>query len=536
MNSRQDIPGTYDLNSRSGHAGLDWRNFWQILKRRKWYVIIPTILFGLGGFYKALSIIPIYDSSTTILVSGGKLITGSVRDVIPGVSISEEIAAVRRFVTSGECITQLINTLGLKKEPELHQRAVKLGAQLPDMTTKEIENMLFIEQVRNYIKVQTRGRDIVQISASHRNPHTAYILAKTLAQVFIDESQKRQLGGIRGVRDFSEEQLAIYEEKLRESEERLKLYQQGILKSQIDNSGAGRQTLERLKSDVAAMEVSIQDKQERLGFLKSKLVVRNFDPKRIMNSKISGLQKGLFSKIDDMMRMLNKFTWKDPQVIAYNRDMNEYRNRIRGEIENHVSAVYTEGDQGFRNMIVEWNMSSLDLDILTYEKNALSDLIRTLEKHMTRKPTHQMILNNLQQEVQQNRQLYLRFLEQSRGTQIEEQIQRKDAEFKLQIIDLAKKPLYPKGSSRLRLLGLTLLFGLGFGIAIIYAFEYMDQSYKNIDDVEKDLNLTVWGVVPNLQEFTASVWRRDGMMFLLVIFGTAIAATLIFIMKKGNLI
>ncbi|MFQ5707204.1 MAG: GumC family protein [bacterium] len=511
---------------------FDWRTYWYILLRRKWLVILPTILVSLVGLYVALSIVPMYESSTTILVSRSKLLTRSVRSVIPGVSEPEEISTAKRYILSSACLAQLINTLGLKREPELHKNAVKLSAQFPDLSIHEIEDMLFIDKVRKNISVITQGRDIIQISAKHKDPHIAYLFAKTLAQVFIDESQKRHLGGIRDVREFSEEQLAIYKDKLHVSEEKLKQFKQNILRNQIDDLESGQASLNRLKTDVAAMNVSIEDKKGQLASLKSTLSPLHVPRKIITNSKISRLKRDLFSKVDELMDILKRFTWQDLRVIALNKNINKYRDLIGEEVTRYVTANFGDKNVNFRNALVTWNMISLELDVLNYEKNSLSAIVKKVEKSLTKGPSFEMQLDRLQQEVEQNRQIYLNFLKQSRGTQIEEEIQRKDAEFKLQIIEKAKKPLYPTGKSRKLVLAMFMFAGLGLGAGVVYLLEYLDQSVKDLDEFEKSFKLPVWGVLPDLKELNVSIWRRDGIAFLLVFFGTTIAATLIFIFKK----
>ncbi len=522
----------------NGRAILDWRIYWYLAKRRKWFLIIPAILFGLGAFYYNLTLTPTYDSFTTILVSGGKLMTREVSRVVPGVTAASDITAAKNYVLSAQCIAELINTLGLLPKKGIEKQAADLSLRLPDMTSKEISDMLFIEQVRKDVSVETRGRDIIKISATHQNPQKAFLLAKTLGQVFIDEFQKRQLGGVRGIREFSEEQLAIFEEKLAESEEELKRFKQGVLREQVESDTAKTfESLRRLREDVVSIDVSITDKKKRLSFLSSKLSPNLRDWRAVETSQIPGLKQGLFARVTNMIEVLTNFHWRSPQIMALNDDVNLFRSRIRDTVEESVATTYSEQNDATRALLAEHYMTNLDYEILSFQKKALRDLIGDIEENLTRGPSHEMILHNLQRGVDLNRKLYLSFFQQSQGTQIEEQIQRRDAQFKLQTIEAAQKPLYPvnKGLKTTLLVLCLPLVGLALGGGVVYGMDYIDRSVKDVDEVEREYDLPVWGVIPEIDNEPGPTWQRTIWVGLLVAIATAVAAAILYLVKRGEI-
>ncbi len=514
---------------------FDWRVYWHVFKRRKFLIFISGIIGGLVGLFIVLSVVRKYESTTSILVEGSKLMTREVRKVIPGVTANNEIGALTRYATSTACIVGLINTLGLTRNAEIHKTARELKKQFPDRTLKEIENLLFIDDIRKRIAVTSKGRDIVEISALDENPETAYLMAKTLSQVFIQESQKRQLGSIRGVREFSEEQLAIYKDKLQKSEQKLRQFKEGLLQNQMDDSTLDPNVLNRLKTEISTIEINIKSKENRLQQLSKRLPVNTL-PKIQKNHLIIASENSLLTKSRDLAINLKTFNWNSPQILKINNDINRLRNQIRDSYRNKLRTSPNRVAAYQIEAILEQKMTQLDIKILQTQRDELQKLSDLLETNIAKGPAQDLTLQNLRQEVEQNRQIYLNFLNQARGTQIEEEVQRKDAEFRLQIMEPAKKPLYPQGLGRKIILLLSLLGGLGTGVGIVVGLEFIDQSVKDVHEVEKEFHLPVWGVIPNLDEFRVSTWKREGMIYILLLFATAIAATLIVIIKKGNLL
>lgn len=532
-----NIANIKTLNLNQQKAVFDWRTYWYMAKRRKWLLIFPTILFGLGAYYYSLSVVPVYQSSTTILVSGGKLLTRALRSVVPGVAANEDIIAVRNYILSQQCIAELINTLQLRRTPELKAEALLLSAQLPDMSVEEIENNLFIEQTRENIKVVAQGRNIIEISSEQIDPHVAYLMTKTLAAVFFDEFRKRELSGVRGIREFSEEQLEIFSEKLRNSEEKLTQFKKSVLRAQVmSDTSATLETLRRLRADVVSLQVAIRDKQKRVEFLDSEFSSRSIAAGQFKNAEITLNKRNLMSKIDDLVKVLSNFDWKSPQIISLNDEINLFRDIIRRASENEVNSTYSGYDDATRVLLVERNMTDLDYDILNYEKDALKRLIANIEVSLTQGPTYEMRLANLERVVGQNRLLYINFLQQAQGTQIEEQIQRRDAKFRLQIIKAARKPLQPINTGRkLTLLLVCLpLLGLALGGGIVYGLDSINQSIKDVHEFEKEFQLRVWGVVPEIQNEKTGLLQAIAWL-ILVGFITAAAAFIIYVIKTGGL-
>ena len=516
-------------------AAFDWRFYWYMVKRRHWLLVIPTILLSLAAYYIKLTTDPVYESSTKILVSGSKLMTPSVRRLVPGVTATDEISGVKNYVQSATCIVGLINTLNLKMPPAITARAAELSRTLPEMSQQEIENMLFIDKVRDEITVESQGRDIIKISAAHGNPQKAYMLTKTLAQVFMDEFQRRQVGSIRGVREFSEEQVAIYRQKLQESEERLRLFQEGIIRNRMEDTDIGRATSDRIKTDIANLNSSVRDKEARLQLLAENLQSTMNKPQKIRTAEIQKSRAQLFGKVDELIDFLSRFTWADSPILRLNDDINAIRDDIRDNLKAHIKSVYGEKDEASGNLLVEWNLALLDIEVFQREKNGLQIKADALEKSLMQGPTYEMTLRNLQQDVEQNRDMYLQFLQQTRGTQIEEQIQRRDAEFKLQIVAVAQKPLYPiNAGMKFTLILIFLPFlGLAIGGGIVFGLDYIDHSVRDVQEVEKEFNVPVWGVIPEIEGGTAGFWSRFGWIVISLLI-TGVGATMIYLVEKGG--
>lgn len=66
------------------------------------------------------------------------------------------------------------------------------------------------------------------------------------------------------------------------------------------------------------------------------------------------------------------------------------------------------------------------------------------------------------------------------------------------ILDEALVPIYPISNNGLNIILLGLLTGLMVAFGIIYIIEYFDTTVRSVEDIEKGLNLSVIGIIPEL--------------------------------------
>jgi len=90
---------------------------------------------------------------------------------------------------------------------------------------------------------------------------------------------------------------------------------------------------------------------------------------------------------------------------------------------------------------------------------------------------------------------------------------------RINIIERAEKPLIPVEPDRMKILIMAVLFGAACGIAAILVTEYMDDSFKAVDEVKRILKVPVLGTVPKTISSFAWEKKKRGKMILFWIMG-----------------
>ncbi|MDQ7065669.1 MAG: Wzz/FepE/Etk N-terminal domain-containing protein [candidate division KSB1 bacterium] len=492
--------GSYEdiLNLLNQKPTIDFRLYWFRLWRKKWWIVLSTfVCTSLAVVYALLIIKPIYESSTTFEISPSRLYN-SVRSVTPGTSQNVDYQDVQRKILSTEYLALLGKRVGMDQDPEIVKLTKEILAQRPWLKYDDVLDRSMAVFLRRQIKIKMIGPRVFQIVAESPSPNLAYSMAKTLTDIFIDESKKDELRGIRGIKEFSDEQLAIYKKKVELAEDRLKQLQEKIARERIQTVGLNEENIVALKSLIFNDETAIINKQNRLAELQ-KILPEGLKRERYWDIKrdFALIKRKLNEKLDDFKKRISisMQDWKSSYEFTFNSEIN----RLRQQSFQIINRLIAESHPNLGDLaepFSEYQRVLMDLSILNKKIEIARRILNRYYSLATSDPAQRMELERLEEEIEKNREVYNLFLSHSRGSQIEEALQNSDMEFKYKLIEKARMPIYAtKGSKRVFVMIVFLVSGLG-SVAVVLAWSFFDQTIRDVKGVENELKLPVLGVIP----------------------------------------
>lgn len=176
-------------------------DYLKIFFRRKWLIIIPAVIGIVGGIIAGNVLPKEYEASTLILIEEGKIINPLIQGLAVSTSIAQRTAVLREQIVGWDRLVQLIKSLNLAKDVKSQQ---------------QFENL--IRKLRKSIAVELRGPQIVRISYDGKDPAEAQSIVRTITDIFIAENLKQQNRETDDAISFINDQLTVYQKKLKESE------------------------------------------------------------------------------------------------------------------------------------------------------------------------------------------------------------------------------------------------------------------------------------------------------------------------------
>jgi len=487
---------------------IEIRDITGIVRRRKWLIIIPLIVVSALTLGISFLMPQIYESSTMVVIDEEVLLSRELQELVPGQDMrgawaaqqrEDRLISIRNEIVSTGYLTRLIEDVGLNKDPKIILQAQKLHNQRQDVPVEELINRLLIEKLRREILVSFNGQNIVQISAESPDPNQAMQIASRLAQIFKDEQLNRDLTGVRGTLDFSDEQLAIYRRNLQNAENRLSEFRTEYLQNQLDESVTADANIRSIIADVDNLKQMIDDNLDQRTRLRTSLAdYKKADLNLQLGNDYNNLKDEIFSETKRLADFMSKYTWSDPKVLNANVAINRRLREMETKIADAVADQFGDATEANRGLLTQYFVLQLRETIYRQKITDCEVALSTLRSRIARLPEYEIRLSNLENEVTSARQIYETFRSQLTGSEISQSLVRGGAESKYRVMEPAAVPLEPVRPDRIRMTLMGIIFGLIIGGAAVLLVELLDNSFKKVEEVEEILKTPVLATIPTI--------------------------------------
>jgi len=493
---------------------LEIKDVMAIIRRRKWLLIIPFILVTIIAFGGSYFLQERFQSSTMVVIDQTKFLSKQLQAMVPGqdqnrlsdVQRKNRLIALRNEIISSSYLTRLIDELGLFRDPAVVRAAQKSNLKRPDVPVERLVYYTLIERLRKNIKIEFNGEDIIQITAESSEPAQAMQIATKLAEIFKDERLKRELSGVRGALDFSDEQMAIYRKNLDDAESAKAQFASEYLRNQLDESVTADTNIRSIMADIDNIQLLIDNnirEQTRVRTLLSSYSKSTLTFKT--TPEYERLTKSINTETQRLATFMSKYTWSDPKVLDAGLQISREMQNMERLIADQVRQQFTDVSEDDLDLIIEFfTLQSREM-ILRDRLNTFQVALSGLRNQIAKAPQYEIQMRNLENEVNSARMVYEKFKEQLTGSEISQSLMRGEAESKYRIMEPASVPLDPVKPNRIKIAMMGAILGLVIGGGAALLAELMDNSFKKVEDVEEYLHAPVLAAIPAIESIKGKV-------------------------------
>jgi capsular polysaccharide biosynthesis protein len=149
-----------------------------------------------------------------------------------------------------------------------------------------------------------------------------------------------------------------------------------------------------------------------------------------------------------------------------------------------------------------------DIDALTGEIDELKEEVTVYQQRVENTPRREQELMSLRRDYQNIQESYNSLLARRLEAEISVNMERKQKGERFRVIDPARMPQRPIEPDMRKLFMLYVAAGLGLGGGIVFVIEFLNNSFKDPDDIEEALDLPVLGTMPPIWDGRALKKKR----------------------------
>jgi polysaccharide biosynthesis transport protein len=454
---------------------LNLRDYWRILRKRKWSVLLVTLAFGGLAFLFAQADKPnsLFQAIAVVKFERATTLVGLMVETISisqGDNITTQAAVIRSF-------------------PVLERAAKALRLIPPDMDFETLKQNPRYIQLLSDIRTQVtatpeENTTLINIAVTSPEPGLSARIANAVAQAYQEENRLQRNRQILGARRFIEEQVATIEHRVQQAEDGiLALKERRGFISLTEETTVSVTRLAALENEYEKIRVEQEGTAPQIQALQNPQILEGAIPWRIFSDAgdpaIAKLNGALVDLSLERENLLTTLTPQHPQI----RDLDA---RIMAMRENLNARIQSVRDNMIRDLRVKHQM-------LEARSAELQRQIQKIRQEQRGLPDLSWKLTQLQRDLTLNENL----LTTLRSKLQEVQIKEKEQAEEISIVRPAIPPTQPMNPPQMG--GKTivgLLIGLTVGLVLAFVMESLDTSIGTIQDVESYLEMPVLGLIP----------------------------------------
>ena len=463
-------------------TSISIRDFLHVVFKRKIQILL---FFGATASIVAIWTLrtkPTYEATSQILVKIGR--ENIYAPTLPASGDSRPIITFNR--------EEQINTeIEILKSRFLAEKVMEsLGPTDPDNNGEGLVSGL------NTLKVEPiENSDIIQVSYQHEDPQVAATVVNTLVGLYLD----RHLSVHKNPKshEFFREQARILRNKLNQAEKRLEAFKESHAISSLDEE---RSLLLKQEGDLrTALNQTLSQEAEtesRIRQLRQQLAAT---PKAVPLDRVISQEPGaigtLQAKLVELELELSKYTEHNPMVQNIRDEIKTVKKKLADQEAKRYGTSRSGVNTTYQRLQEDLLRNEAELKALKAKKDSQSAHLAESERRLKKLNRIEVELNQLQNEIEVDRQNYRLYLTKFEESRISDAMDTEKIA-NVSVIEPAQPPSKPKGPKVLLNMVLAIFLGGFGGLGLALLLEGLDDSLEKTEDVEKYLHLPVLASIP----------------------------------------
>ncbi len=441
---------------------MNLRDYWLIVRRRRFIIVVSTVLVTLLSFWFSKQRVPVYDSTASVRFEQATSLTGLLVEVL-AVGGGDNIETQGSVIKSYPVLEEALRRMG------------KLPERPPGQPLRESRAYLnALDALAGKIRTQrVAGTSIIEITATSTNPNEAREIADTITESYRDYNRQIRNARITDARKYIEKQMQEAEARVKRTEEQLWAFREAnSIITPGAESGVMLSIFTQLRGAIEAarqQRTELEQAQVRLARMDPASFVERVFIDSTTNPVLQRLQSTQIELLLEHNNLALEVTDRHPRLQALTDRMREVRLEMRREIGAQIALL-----RG-REEILNRQMG----DVLQKNRD---------------QPNLELGLQRLQRDAKSSEDLLalLRTKHQEALIKEAERIE------EVSIVRPATDPVEPVSTDSFNTVLIGAMLGLMLGLVLAFVQETLDTSIGTIEDVEGYLQVPVIGIVPHI--------------------------------------
>ncbi|MBA2733525.1 MAG: polysaccharide biosynthesis tyrosine autokinase [Acidobacteria bacterium] len=497
------------------------RDYLAVVLKRKWLILSLVVVVTSLVTIQMYRLPPIYEAETTIQIEPKRQSIVQTKELILNTGNDQAYWNTQlKLLENPQLTRQVVLALDLQNNPAFFEGQAKSGysdglrrlffgeppaparvdkmvavvestsVNADDLSPDQLQRLEpYEDTVRGNLTVEPVERtNLVNIRFRHSNPEIAMKVSDTLARVFIYNDLKRTTSGSDSAAVTLANQIADLQLKIRQDEERLLNFKRG---NNIPISTAKGVNLTNEQVGTYSEQLLKAEEERKRAQAAYDAARTSPDVWSVPEVQADKSVQRLRDKIVDLEEK------RSALLSRYTQEWHEVKT-----VDEQIKQVKAALDQAPREIITGLKLT-FDA-AYAKERKLRQDYGRSLGAAQQQGEA-EIEVGSLTQRIETNKQIFNTLFQRQK----ELEITSSDSVNNVTIATLARLPKGPIGPSRMRNIVVAFLLSLAIGIGLAFLLDYLDDTLKSVEDVDRYIHLPALALIPALRNERALLKSKN---------------------------
>jgi polysaccharide chain length determinant protein (PEP-CTERM system associated) len=482
---------------------LKFEDYVQILAKRKWLLIIPTLVATLGGLLATFAFQPQYSSQALLLVVQQQVPEGLVKSVVTQ-ELVERLATLEGRIQSRDRLLPIAQRAGLLdggKNPRSTEEV--LGKMRSNIDLTPVSS----DMIPTLVAQRSGTVPGFYIAYTGNTPRIAQQVCSDLTSAFIEENLKLRGQIAKGTTDFFNSQLDEFKRDQNELESKLANFRAKYFTQLPDHQEQNLKMLASLNSQLDATTQALGRAEQDKAYAESLLTqqVAAWKASQTNNNPLT-LRQQLATLQAQLLTLQARYTPEYPEIITTQRHIAELQAQI-----NNPAAASAASSSDKANAMEPVELQRLRAQVRQYQESIqqisgqqarLEQQIDLYQSRVEVSPEVEEQYAQLTRDYTAAQKAYSDLAAKQHESELESDMELRQQGEQFRLSDPASLPLTPSFPNPFLFAAGGLGAGAFLGLAIVFWLEMRDQTIHNERDVQSTLQLATFTAVPWMVDVT----------------------------------
>ena len=480
------------MEERSSFHPLDYV---AVLRRRKWWLIVPIVLAVIVGAI-VLALSPRQYKSQAEIGIAAPTLSQELLKGVGSLDTRERQRAISQQLLSRAVLERVVREERLSPDRPVEDSAAALRANVEQNI--EVPNPIG--------RGSKEGLDSFRLGYVDSSPDRAQRIANRLATVFVEENSKTTTQRAENTSEVLGQQLRDSQEKLNRIAEQLRAKKEAYMGRLPDQTNANVSMLNGLRSQFESISNSLRAETERLSQVEASLqTMRQGTGDGAITAVGAAVIMSGQSRLNALQQQLTQaralgYTDIHPEVIRLKGEMAEAQKELSAAREEKPANrdELLNADPAYRAKLEEANRLRVRINQLRTAEGQARAQIASYQSKVDAAPMVEQELSPLTQEYELERTRYTELASRHQNALSNEDITRKQGGERFVVLMPAFLPTRPSSPDFVK--GMVMALGLGFalGAAAVVGREFLDRSVHDAKALQSEFEVPVLGEIPKI--------------------------------------